>query len=275
MEIRRRGNEGGVVPEQRDAVAYDPAAPPKGPGPAHRDAYQDRDPYQDGDHADDDESDSGTGHGDVPAAEPEPDDARTDRPDYRHVDESNDMPGPLDAPDDAADKPAYADESNDVRVGYSPDTAPTAMPGAPAVTPVDTGPFGAEPETVGAENVRPENVGADDGDVIAPVPGTPVESSVAGSQGWAPDWDADELRRRWHDIQASFVDDPRDSVEKADNLVEEAVSSLTTRKQELMERWKTNDQGDTEQLRLALRDYRSLLERLTGPFLQASDRGVR
>lgn len=88
-------------------------------------------------------------------------------------------------------------------------------------------------------------------------------------------WDADEVRRRWHEVQVAFVDDPRESVERADAMVEEAVSALSARRRDLMDDWKNLGQGDTERLRLALRDYRSLLERLTGPFHGTADRGVR
>ncbi len=80
------------------------------------------------------------------------------------------------------------------------------------------------------------------------------------------DQDPAEAQARWRDLQASFVDDPGQAVHRADDLVEEVVealtSSLTTRTGELRERWKSADGGDTEQLRLALRDYRGVLERL-------------
>ena len=88
-------------------------------------------------------------------------------------------------------------------------------------------------------------------------------------------WDAGEVRRRWHEVQVAFVDDPRESVERADEMVEEVVSALSSRRQDLADGWKNLGQDDTERLRLALRDYRSLLERLTGPFQGTADRGVR
>jgi hypothetical protein len=71
-----------------------------------------------------------------------------------------------------------------------------------------------------------------------------------------------DFERRWSAIKAGFVDDPRHSVEEADALVEEAVTSLTGRRQGLLERWKDTDEKDTEQLRLALREYRELLVQL-------------
>ncbi|GGO80854.1 hypothetical protein [Nonomuraea cavernae] len=80
------------------------------------------------------------------------------------------------------------------------------------------------------------------------------------------DQDPAEVQGRWRDVQASFVDDPRDAVQRADGLVGEVVDSLTTaltsHTGELRGRWQSADKEDTEQLRLALRDYRNVLERL-------------
>jgi hypothetical protein len=80
------------------------------------------------------------------------------------------------------------------------------------------------------------------------------------------DQDADEVRRRWQEVQAAFVDDPRHSVERADSLLDEITTSLRTaletRTAELQGRWKNSDHNDTEELRTALRDYRAMLEQL-------------
>ncbi|MGW0802748.1 hypothetical protein [Nonomuraea sp. NPDC002799] len=80
------------------------------------------------------------------------------------------------------------------------------------------------------------------------------------------DQDPTEVQGRWRDLQAGFVDDPSEAVQRADGLVGEVVesltSSLTTRTNALRDRWKDAETADTEQLRLALRDYRSVLERL-------------
>ncbi|GAB1817661.1 hypothetical protein [Herbidospora sp. RD11066] len=75
------------------------------------------------------------------------------------------------------------------------------------------------------------------------------------------DIDFDE---RWRDIKAAFVDDPRESVEKADVLIDEALSALTGKRQSLVDQWKNSGTNDTEQLRLALREYRDLFDRLKG-----------
>lgn len=78
--------------------------------------------------------------------------------------------------------------------------------------------------------------------------------------------DADDLDRRWTDIQADFVDDPRRAIEEADQLVAEVMGRVTDRLAEqramLEATWQDGDGVDTEQLRLALRHYRSFFERL-------------
>ncbi|GAA4598792.1 hypothetical protein GCM10023194_77240 [Planotetraspora phitsanulokensis] len=73
-----------------------------------------------------------------------------------------------------------------------------------------------------------------------------------------------DFERSWHEIKAGFVDDPRGSVEQADGLVEAAVAVYASRRQALLDQWKNSDQADTEALRLALREYHTLLAQLTG-----------
>jgi len=73
------------------------------------------------------------------------------------------------------------------------------------------------------------------------------------------------FQERWREIQAGFVDDPHETVRKADELADEVVNTLTTtladRKRGLDERWQA-EKENTEELRLALRGYRDLLDRL-------------
>lgn len=71
-----------------------------------------------------------------------------------------------------------------------------------------------------------------------------------------------DLRSRWNAIQVSFVEDPRTSVEDADALIQEIatalIASLQERRSELAAAWQ-DGAPDTEQLRLALRQYRSFM----------------
>jgi hypothetical protein len=79
----------------------------------------------------------------------------------------------------------------------------------------------------------------------------------------------DELmgfRGRWDEIQASFVDDPRNAVEKADALVSDLVERITAGLAEarsgLESQWSQGEEASTEDLRVALTRYRSFFKRL-------------
>jgi hypothetical protein len=78
--------------------------------------------------------------------------------------------------------------------------------------------------------------------------------------------DADGLRRRWADIQAGFVDEPRRAVEQADSLVAESIKRLAQlfaeERAQLEGQWDRGDDVSTEDLRQALRRYRSFFSRL-------------
>ena len=80
------------------------------------------------------------------------------------------------------------------------------------------------------------------------------------------DDDLAELRSRWAGVQASFVDDPKDCVQKADVLVSDLVEQLTSgfanARSRLEEQWARGEQASTEDLRLALMHYREFFERL-------------
>jgi hypothetical protein len=75
-----------------------------------------------------------------------------------------------------------------------------------------------------------------------------------------------EFRSRWDAIQVGFVDEPRHSVEQADQLVAETVKRLAQifadERTKLEEQWSRGDQVSTEDLRLALQRYRSFFGRL-------------
>jgi hypothetical protein len=70
---------------------------------------------------------------------------------------------------------------------------------------------------------------------------------------------------RWHEIQATFVDDPRACVELAagdvDDSVEAFVLSVRERQRALLSAWQRGDAG-TEELRVALQQYRTFGDRL-------------
>ncbi|WP_433270298.1 hypothetical protein ACQPZF_09370 [Actinosynnema sp. CS-041913] len=78
--------------------------------------------------------------------------------------------------------------------------------------------------------------------------------------------EADGYQGEWRALQADFVDDPRDAVQRADELVAQVIQSLATtfaeHKRSLEGQWQQGGQADTEELRLALRRYRSFFDRL-------------
>jgi hypothetical protein len=77
---------------------------------------------------------------------------------------------------------------------------------------------------------------------------------------------ADDYRTRWGSVQGSFVDDPRKAVEQGDELVCQVLKNLSDSFDAERERLRTElsrtGEASTETLRLTLRRYRSLFERL-------------
>jgi hypothetical protein len=73
-------------------------------------------------------------------------------------------------------------------------------------------------------------------------------------------------RTQWESIQTGFVDQPRAAVEQADALVAQVVTRLTevfTRERSTLEgQWTKGDNVSTEDLRIALKRYRSFFHKL-------------
>ena len=78
--------------------------------------------------------------------------------------------------------------------------------------------------------------------------------------------DAHDFRSRWEKIQIGFVDEPRKAVEQADELVADAIKRLAdvfaSECNKLEGEWDKTDNVSTEDLRVALRRYRSFFDRL-------------
>ena len=87
-----------------------------------------------------------------------------------------------------------------------------------------------------------------------------------GGQTLLPSEQAGDFRRRWQDIQASFVDEPRQSVEQADALVADLLQRLAAgfadERKRLEGQWDLGGDVSTEDLRVALTRYRSFFDRL-------------
>ncbi|MCG7203925.1 hypothetical protein [Streptomyces arenae] len=110
------------------------------------------------------------------------------------------------------------------------------------------------------------------GTVVGPE-GTAARETDAGANGerLIPNEECGQLEQRLHHAVAGFVDEPRAAVEEADRAVEELSARLTDaverRRRALRGSWQADGgdrpgTADTEKLRLALRDYRELADRL-------------
>jgi hypothetical protein len=81
----------------------------------------------------------------------------------------------------------------------------------------------------------------------------------------APD-QAGRFTDRWREVQADFVDRPRESVQAADALVAELMqllaSSFSDERGRLEQQWDGGNDVSTEDLRVALTRYRSFFDRL-------------
>ncbi|MFJ9564894.1 hypothetical protein ACIRQQ_33285 [Streptomyces fuscichromogenes] len=157
----------------------------------------------------------------------------------------------------------------------------TARPGREEKT--DWGDSPVSGVTPGQE--EPERT-ADRDDLKAPGPAAPVTGEGPGRETAAgrdarpgadggerlmPQEECGQLERRLARAVTGFVDEPRTAVEEADRAVEEISARFTDavdrRRRSLRGSWQTAGadrpgSADTEQLRLALRDYRELADRL-------------
>jgi hypothetical protein len=106
-------------------------------------------------------------------------------------------------------------------------------------------------------------------------PDLAADRPVPGSRGQADDmsrptlFPADEssrLKTRWSDIQAAFVDEPREAVKRADALVNDVtrrVAEVFTEERAALEKqWDRGDQVTTEDLRISLQRYRAFFDHL-------------
>jgi hypothetical protein len=138
-----------------------------------------------------------------------------------------------------------AKEEDQERTGYEPAVA-------------DSGASKPHDATVATEHDQPR-VGTTDAELAASAPATAAPASLLASL------DAGDIRSRFLDIQAGFVDEPRQAVEQAgrfvDDLVQQVIDALQGQRGQL---GATVTEGSTEDLRLALRAYRQFVDRLVG-----------
>jgi hypothetical protein len=141
-----------------------------------------------------------------------------------------------------ADRP---EEPQAEAASITPTPVPTADPPAE-----DTGPPGLPEPPTGPAAETAE----------APAEEPPAADAPATLLG---SLDVAGIRNRFLDIQAGFIDEPRQAVEEAgrfvDDLVRQVADDLQAQRGRL-----AGAEGSTEDLRLALRAYRQFVDRLLG-----------
>jgi hypothetical protein len=139
----------------------------------------------------------------------------------------------------------------------SGEITPTPVPAAsvPAGTPVPEG-LPEPPSATATATATDTDTGA-----ATDAAGAPAAEATAGSPLGSLDTAA--IRNRFIDIQAGFVDEPRQAVEDAgrfvDDLVRQVADALREQRGQL-----AGPEGSTEDLRLALRAHRQFVDRLLG-----------
>jgi hypothetical protein len=102
----------------------------------------------------------------------------------------------------------------------------------------------------------------------APAAATPEPAAPAAAAAPAAllgSLDTEGARSRFLDIQAGFVDEPRQAVEEAGRFVDELVQRVTDALQgQRSQLQAAGDDASTEDLRLTLRAYRQFVDRLLG-----------
>ena len=100
-------------------------------------------------------------------------------------------------------------------------------------------------------------------------PGITADQQVRDSGPVTPlfsDSDIGDLRSRWSNVQADFVDEPRRAVEDADQLVATVMQRLAEgfakERDSLEKQWDSGETASTEDLRMALQRYRAFFNRL-------------
>ena len=96
-----------------------------------------------------------------------------------------------------------------------------------------------------------------------------AQTEQSSGETASPLFDSSEtetFRSQWHSIQTQFVDEPRKSVEQADELVAVAMKRLAeifaAERENLEREWDRGEDVSTEDLRIALQRYRSFFDRL-------------
>jgi hypothetical protein len=94
----------------------------------------------------------------------------------------------------------------------------------------------------------------------------PAQADESGHAPLFNENEVNDLRGQWQRIQGAFVDEPRSTVGQADELVARTMKRLaeifSSERSQLEAEWSRGDEVSTEDLRQAMRRYRSFFDRL-------------
>jgi len=104
------------------------------------------------------------------------------------------------------------------------------------------------------------------GMAVNAAPPEAAANSAAHRMPLFPENELGSFRQRWQDVQVGFVDDPRNAVKGADELVASLMTRLaqvfSDERGKLEHEWDKGEDVSTEDLRVALQRYRSFFDRL-------------
>jgi hypothetical protein len=153
-----------------------------------------------------------------------------------------------------------------------PDTSPDPMPALAPEPPAASGPTAPPEPTESTESAEltgptdPTGTAAPTDQAAPAAAPTAASGPAAGAERLFDPAEAERFRERWHEVQSAFVDDPGGAVRRADELAAEAAEALgralAARRRSLSDGLDGGAGADTERLRLALRGYRDLLDRV-------------
>jgi hypothetical protein len=163
-----------------------------------------------------------------------------------------------------ADMAAAGDRAAGAPSTSQPDAAPPAS--QPDAAPSASQPAAAQARQSAAAQAEAEAVPEAPKAEARAATETEAEATSEAAASLFPAEQSSGYRSRWQEIQTGFVDEPRAAVQEADSLVAEMMRQLARtfadERRQLEAQWSEGEEISTEDLRLALRRYRSFFDRL-------------
>jgi len=126
--------------------------------------------------------------------------------------------------------------------------------------------YDEQPTALDDETAEDDSVVRDETTQDDVVQQKPADTTQEGAAPLFTGEEVDRFRTEWRGLQSDFVDSPRDAVQHADQLVAQVMQSLATtfadHKKSLEGQWSKGEQVETEELRVALRQYRAFFDKL-------------